>query len=140
MSALDMGHARLNFNDFRPTNGMTNNISHDMSPYGNQQSQPSSAITNGQPHYSYDSAMGHQEVTPTNMSVKQEEADPGSYGRPTLPNVNGLSNGQDHTARWNGSFNAGGDGQPQDNFLMNPSMASGPHPNKAGPALTVHPF
>ncbi|KAL1592361.1 hypothetical protein SLS60_011440 [Paraconiothyrium brasiliense] len=140
MSALDMGHARLNFNDFRPTNGMTNNMSHDMSPYGNQQSQPATAVTNGQPHYSYDSAMGHQEITPTSMSVKQEDADPASYGRPNLPSVNGLANGQDRSAHWNGSFNANGDGQSQDNFLMNSSMASGPHPTKAGGVLTVNNF
>ncbi|KAF1980219.1 hypothetical protein BU23DRAFT_4708 [Bimuria novae-zelandiae CBS 107.79] len=123
MSALDMGHPRLNFNDFRATNGMANNMSHDMSPYGNQQSQPTSAVTNGQPHYSYDSAMGHQDIPSTSMPIKQEDAESASYGRPTLPNVNGLANGQDHSGRWNGSYSGNGDGQSQaDNFLMNSSM------------------
>ena len=142
MSALDMQHARLNFNDFRAPNGMANNMSHDMSPYGNnQQSQPAGAVSNGQPHYSYDSAMGHQDITPASMTVKQEEGDSGSYGRPTLPNVNGHANGQDHSARWNGSFSGNGDAQSQDNFLnMNSSMASGPHPTKAGGVLTVNNF
>jgi hypothetical protein len=139
MSALEMGHARLNFNDFRSNNGMPNNMSHDMSPYANQQSQPASTVTNGQPHYSYDNAMGHQDMNSTNM--KQEDNESASYGRPTLPNVNGLPNGQDHSARWNGSFNGNGDAQSQDNFLnMNSSMASGPHPTKAGGVLTVNNF
>lgn len=132
MSALDMAHNRINFNDFRGPNGMPNNMSHDMNQYANQQSQPPT----GQPHYSYDGAM-NPEIAQNNMSVKQEESDSASYGRPTLPNVDGLANGSDHSARWNGSYN----GQAQENFLMNPSMASGPHnPGKAGGVLTVNNF
>lgn len=141
MSALDMGHARLNFNDFRATNGMANGMSHDMSPYANQPNQSAAGVANGQPHYSYDNAMGHQDIAPSSMSVKQEDNESAPYGRPTLPNVNGIPNGQDHATRWNGSFSGNGDNQSQDNFLnMNSSMASGPHPTKAGGVLTVNNF
>jgi len=130
LSALEMGSNRMSFNDYRP-NGM---LSHDINSYGNQQSQPPTSVTSAQSHYSYDNAMGHQDMTPTSMPVKSEDSSSASYGRPTLPNVDGFANGQDHTVRWNGSFN----GEPQDNFLMNSSMASGPHPGKPAGVLTVN--
>lgn len=132
MSALELGNNRLNFNDYRPAN----NLPHDLNSYGSQQNQTSTAVTSAPNQYSYDNSMAHPEMTQSGMPVKSEDTSSATYGRPTLPNVDGLSNGQDNSVRWNGSFN----GEPQDNFLMTSSMASGPHPGKAAGVLTVNTF
>ncbi|KAF2113431.1 fungal-specific transcription factor domain-containing protein [Lophiotrema nucula] len=126
LSALDFGsNGRVNFNsgDFRAPGAVPNGLSHDLSSYGAQHNQNSGAGTNGANPYNYDHATGHPDMGQNNMPVKSEDTNASSYARPTLPNVEGLSNPQDSTLRWNSSF--GGD-HSQDNFLMNPSMASGP--------------
>ncbi|KAF2636913.1 hypothetical protein P280DRAFT_521819 [Massarina eburnea CBS 473.64] len=121
MSALELSNNRINFNDFRGSNGMH----HDMNAYGGQQNH-APTNSNGAYQNSYENAMSHSEMGQNNMPIKTEDPGSGNYGR-TLPNVEGLQNGQDNSVRWNGAFN----GEPQDNFLMGSSMASGPHPGKA---------
>jgi hypothetical protein len=125
MSALDTANGRVNFNgyDFRGSSGLSNNMTHDMSSYSTQQSQNSGAVGGSANQYNYE---------PNAMPVKSEDSTPGSYGRPTLPNVDGMSNAQG----WNGSFNT----DQQDNYLMTSSMASGPIPGKTSGVLTVNNF
>ncbi|PVH91382.1 hypothetical protein DM02DRAFT_705047 [Periconia macrospinosa] len=127
MSALELGNNRINFNDFRGTNGLPNHMTHDMNAYGSQQNHSPASATNGTYQNGYENPISHPEMTQSNLPIKGEDSNSTAYGRPTLPNVDGLSNGQDNSVRWNGSSN----GEPQDNFLMNSSMASGPHPGKA---------
>ncbi|KAF2019407.1 hypothetical protein BU24DRAFT_406076 [Aaosphaeria arxii CBS 175.79] len=129
MSALEFGNPRVNYNgnDYRGASGLSNNISaHDLNSYGAQQGQNPANVSGGPNHYNYDAGVNHPEMTQNNMPVKSEDANPTSYPRPTLPNVDGISNPQDSPLRWNGSFN----GEHQDNFLMTSSMASGPIPGK----------
>ncbi|KAF1960805.1 hypothetical protein CC80DRAFT_544204 [Byssothecium circinans] len=129
MSALELSNNRINFNDFRSANGMPN-MHHDMNSYGAQQNHASTA-PNGTYQSNYENAIAHAEMNQNNMPIKQEDSNSGNFGRPTLPNLNGsgLSNGQDNSVRWNGTFN----NEPHDHFLMGSSMASGPHPGKAIP-------
>jgi hypothetical protein len=136
MSALELSNNRLNFNDYRAANGLPNNLSHDMSGYGNQQSQ-GPAVTSAPNQYSYETAMAQNDMAQNNMPIKSENGNSAPYARPTLPNMDGLSNGQDNSGRWNNSYN----NEPQSDFLMNSSMASGPpHPGKATGVLTVNDF
>jgi hypothetical protein len=135
MSALELSNNRLNFNDYRAANGLPNNMSHDLNGYGTQQSQ-APAVTSAPNQYSYDTNMAHPEMAQNNMPLKSEGDSSAPYGRPTLPNMDGLSNGQDSAARWSNSYD-----EPQNNFLMTSSMASGPpHPGKATGVLTVNNF
>ena len=136
MSALEFANNRANFNgnEFRGANGLPSNLSHDMNAYGTQQNQTSAAAPIVANHYGYVHATGHSEM-PQNI-IKSEDANSSAYGRPTLPNVEGMSATQDNSLRWNSSFN----GENQDNFIMNSSMASGPHPAKAPGVLTVNHF
>jgi len=138
LSALEFANNRVNFNgnDFRGSNGLPSNLSHDMSPYGNQQNQTSAAAANSANHYGYSHAGGHSEIPQNSLPMKSDDAASTPYGRPTLQNADGLSSNQDNSLRWNSSFN----GEPQDNFLMNSSMASGPHPSKTPGVLTVNNF
>lgn len=138
MSALDFANGRVNFNgnDFRGPSALANNIPHDMNAYGHQQGQNSGPVSGNANHYGYDHAVGHSEMTQNNMPVKSEDTNPASYSRPTLPNVDGMSNAQDNNIRWNGTFN----GDHQDNFLMTSSMASGPNPGKTSVVLTASTF
>jgi hypothetical protein len=131
MSSLDMGNNRINFNEYRGTNGMQNNMHYDINSYGTQQNHAPSAST-GAYQNGYDNAM-HAKMNQQNSNpIKTEDTNSASYARPTLPNVEGLSNGQDNTIGWNGNFN----GEPQDQFSMASSMASGPHPGKSAGVLT----
>jgi hypothetical protein len=137
MSALELNNNRLNFNDYRAANGLSSNLSHDLGGYGTQQAPASTAVSSASNQYSYDTAMAHSDMAQNNMPIKSEDGNSASYGRPTLPNMDGLSNGHDNSARWNGSFND----EQQNNFLMTSSMASGPpHPGKATGVLTVNNF
>jgi hypothetical protein len=133
MSALELNNNRLNFNDYRAANGLPNNLSHD--PYAQQAQAPT--VTSAPNQYSYETAMAQSEMAQNNMPIKSEDGSSAPYGRPTLPNMDGLSNGQDNSARWNGYSND----EPQNNYLMTSSMASGPpHPGKATGVLTVNNF
>lgn len=136
MSALELSNNRINFNDFRGPNGLPNHMTHDMNAYGAQQNHSPASATNGAYQNGYEQPISHPEMTQSNLPIKTEDNNSNAYGRPTLPNVDGLPNGQDNSVRWNGSFN----GEPQDNFLMNSSMASGPHPGKAVGVLTGNNF
>ena len=136
MSALELSNNRLNFNDYRAANGLPSNLSHDLGGYGTQQSQ-GPAVTSAPNQYNYETAMAQSEMAQNSMPIKSEDGSSAPYGRPTLPNMNGLSNGQDNSARWSNSYND----EPQSNFLMTSSMASGPpHPGKATGVLTVNDF
>jgi len=132
MSALELNNNRLNFNDYRAANGLPN-MSHD--PYAQQAQAPT--VTSAPNQYSYETAMAQSEMAQNNMPIKSEDGSSAPYGRPTLPNMDGLSNGQDNSGRWNGYSND----EPQNNYLMTSSMASGPpHPGKATGVLTVNNF
>ncbi|CAI6337106.1 unnamed protein product [Periconia digitata] len=121
MSALELSNNnRMNFNDFRGANGIPNHMTHDVNSYGSQQNHSPASASNGAYQNGYDGAMSHSEMAQNNMPIKSEESNSNAYGRPTLPNVDGISNGQDSSVRWSGPFN----GEPQDNFLMSSSMAS----------------
>jgi hypothetical protein len=136
LSALEFANSRANFNnnEFRGSNGLPSNLSHDMNAYAPQQNQTSAAAPNTANHYSYGHAAGHSEMPQNN--IKSEDTNSAAYGRPTLPNVDGMSTTPDNSLRWNSSFN----GENQDNFIMNSSMASGPHSAKAPGVLTVNHF
>jgi len=139
MSALDFANGRVNFNgnDFRGASGLSNNLSHDLHSYGAQQNPNSGVVSGNTNHYGYEHAASHPEIVQNNMSIKTEDTNAAAYGRPTLPNVDGMPNAQDSSVRWNGSFN----GDHQDNFLMTSSMASGPIPGKTSSGiLTVNNF
>ena len=103
--------ANFNGNEFRGANGLPSNLSHDMNAYGTQQNQTSAAAPIVGNHYGYVHATGHSEM-PQNI-IKSEDANSSAYGRPTLPNVEGMSATQDNSLRWNSSFN----GENQDNFI-----------------------
>jgi hypothetical protein len=137
LSALEYGpNGRVNFNsgDFRNPSGLPGSLSHDLSPYGSQPNQNANSVPNSSSAYGYDAP--HPEMSQGNMPVKSEDT-AASYARPTLPNVESLSNGQDNSIRWNGSFSAD---HQQDNFLMNPSMASAQNPSRISGVLTVNNF
>lgn len=139
LSALELGNGRVNFNggDFRAPNGLGSNLSHELSPYGSQQSHTPVSASGAPNAYSYDHGVSQPDMTQTGISGKGEDTNHSTpYGRPTLPNVENLSNAQDNPLRWNGSFN----GDAQDNFLMTSSMASGPNPGNIGGVLTVKNF
>jgi hypothetical protein len=134
MSALDFANGRVNFNgnDYRGAPGIASNLSHDMNSYGAQQNQNLGPVAGNANHYNYDHAVSHPEMTQSSLAVKSEDGNAASYGRPTLPNVDGMSH--ENALRWNGSFN----GDHQDNFLM--TSASGPIPGKTSGILTVNNF
>ncbi|KAF2180571.1 hypothetical protein K469DRAFT_692765 [Zopfia rhizophila CBS 207.26] len=136
LSALEFGNGRFNVNgnDFRVSTGLQNNLSHGLNPYGSQQSQAPAPVSNTTHPYSYNHAVTNPEMPQNSMPVKSEDTSSATYGRPTLPNVDGIANAQDNTLRWNGSFNT----EPQDNFLMTSSMASGPTPGKPTDFLTMN--
>ena len=138
LSALEFANNRINFsgNDFRGSNGLPSNLSHDMSSYASQQNQTSATTTTTGNHYSYNHTNSHSEMPQNGLPIKSEDTASTSYGRSTLPNTDGISTNQDNSLRWSNSFNA----EPQDNFLMNSSMASGPHPSKTPGVLTVNNF
>jgi len=99
ISAMDFQNARMNFNDYRP-DGVPNG-------YGQQQ-QPPQATSNGSDpstHYSYDHTSNGSMAPQNGMPVKSEAGEPTSYGVSTLPNVDGMNNGQDGSLWRNGSFN-----------------------------------
>ncbi|KAL6711035.1 hypothetical protein ACN47E_006910 [Coniothyrium glycines] len=111
MSALEYANPRMNFNDFRP-DGVTNGFS---------QQQPANTSDAGN-HYSYDHAAANNAMAHNGMPVKTEAGDPSSYGVSALPNVDGMSNGQDGSLWRNGTFNG-------DSHLMNSSTTSDDTPN-----------
>jgi hypothetical protein len=102
MSAMEFANARINFNDYQP-NGAPNGYAQQQ-----QQQQQPQAPTNGSDpssHYSYEHASTNGSMAQNGMTVKSEAADPASYGASTLPNVDGMPNGQDGSMWRNGSFN-----------------------------------
>lgn len=112
MSALEFATPRMNFNDYTP-----------------QQNQ-SSAVPGSNNHYDY----GHSGAPNTAMSqngmpVKTEGGDAASYGVTSMPNVDGMPNGQNGSMWHNGTFNG-------DSHLMNSSTAGGPYQPKAAGVLT----
>lgn len=122
MSALEFANSRMNFNDFRPE-GVPNG-------YTQQQNQNTAAVADSNTHYSnYDHGSANNAMTQNSIPVKSEGADTGSYGVSTLPNVDGMSNGQDASLWRNGTFS----GESQ---LMNPSTAGGPYQSKSTGVLT----
>jgi hypothetical protein len=129
MSGLDFASGRPNFegNDYR-----TSNLSHGMSSYASQQNQPSTQVSSSTNHYGYESSMGNPELT-QNIPVKSEPNATAAYGRPSLPNVDGLNGAHETGLRWNGAFQT----DSQDNFLMQSSMASGPTPLEISGILTA---
>ncbi|KAH8729112.1 fungal-specific transcription factor domain-containing protein [Phaeosphaeriaceae sp. PMI808] len=116
MSALEFQNQRMNFNDFRPEA-----VSND---YAAQQNQNASNVP-GANHYNYDhSPTANNAMSHNGMPVKTEGPDTSSYGVSSLPNVDGLSNGQDGSLWRNGTFNG-------DSHLMTSSTAGGPYQPKA---------
>lgn len=120
MSALEFANNRMNFNDFRP-DGVPNG-------YAQQQAQNTSAPDAGN-HYGYDHGAASNGIGQNGMPVKTESGDPASYGVPSMPNVDGMSNGQDASLWRNGSFNG-------ESHLMNTSTAGGPYQPKSAGVLT----
>lgn len=119
MSALDYANpGRMNFNDFRP-DGVSNG-------FPPQQQANTSDAGN---HYSYDHATNNA-MAQNGLPVKSEAGDAGSYGVSSLPNVDGMSNGQDGSLWRNGTFNG-------DSHLMNSSTAGGPYQPKPAGVLTA---
>ncbi|KAF1995416.1 hypothetical protein P154DRAFT_548506 [Amniculicola lignicola CBS 123094] len=125
MSALEFANTRINYNgnDFRGSNGIPSNLSQDMSAYSSPQAQHSGNGSSAATPYSYDHTVNQSDMSQNNMPMKTEGSNSATYGRPTLPNVDGMPNTHDNTLRWNTSYT-----EQQDNFLMNSSMASGPNP------------
>jgi hypothetical protein len=116
MSAMDFANNRMNFNDYRP-DGLANGYAQQQQQQ--QQPQPTANGSDPNAHYNnYDHASTNGAMAQNGMTVKSEAADPASYGgASTLPNVDGMTNGQDGSLWRNGSFN--GD-------MNNSSTAGGP--------------
>lgn len=117
MSAMEFANAnaRMNFNDYRP-DGVPNGYA----PQQQQQQQQPQAASNGSDpnaHYNYDHAPTNGAMAQNGIAVKSESSDPASYGVSSLPNVDGMANGQDGALWRNGSFS--GD-------MNNSSTAGGP--------------
>ncbi|KAF1843563.1 uncharacterized protein K460DRAFT_147450 [Cucurbitaria berberidis CBS 394.84] len=112
MSALEFANPRMNFNDFRP-DGVPNGYAQQQQ----QQAQHGSNVQDGGNHYNYDHAAGNNAMAQNGMPVKTEGAESASYGVAPLPNVDGISNGQDGTIWRNGSFNG-------ESHLLNSSTTS----------------
>jgi hypothetical protein len=123
MSALEYNNnQRMNFNDFRP-----DALSND---YAAQQNQNASAVPGGNNHFNYEHPAANNNTLSNNgMPVKTEGPDATTYGVQSLPNVEGLSNGQDSSLWRNGTFNG-------DSHLMTSSTAGGPYQPKATGVLT----
>ena len=102
MSAMEFANARINFNDYQQ-NGVPNGYAQQQ----HQQQQPQNTSNGSDPssHYSYDHASTNGSMAQNGMTVKTEASDPASYGASTLPNVEGMPNGQDGSMWRNGSFN-----------------------------------
>ncbi|CAN9179782.1 hypothetical protein AA0119_g4961 [Alternaria tenuissima] len=101
MSAMDFANNRMNFNDYRP-DGVPNGYAQQQQ----QQPQPTANGSDPNSHYNYDHASTNGSMAQNGMTVKSEAADPASYGGvSTLPNVDGMPNGQDGSLWRNGSFN-----------------------------------
>jgi hypothetical protein len=120
MSALDFQNRNLNFNDFRSE--MPNG-------YAPQQNQNDSIVPGANNHYAYEHSVAtNGGMSQNGMPVKTEGQDATSYGVASLPNVDGMSNGQDV---WrNGTFNNG------DSHLLTSSTAGGPYQPKTAGVLT----
>ncbi|KAH6611929.1 fungal-specific transcription factor domain-containing protein [Boeremia exigua] len=112
MSALDTyGQARLNFNDYRP-NAMSN------AQQQQQQQQNNAAAADQANHFSYNHPAVNNDMAQNNMPVKSEGGDPTPYGVTSMPNVDGISNGQDSSMwRNGGAFNG------ESHFTNGSSMA-----------------
>lgn len=95
---MEFANARINFNDYQP-NGVPNGYP--------QQQQPQNTSNGSDPssHYSYDHTPTNGSMAQNGMTVKTEATDPASYGASTLPNADGMPNGQDGAMWRNGSFN-----------------------------------
>lgn len=124
MSAMDFANARMNFNDYRP-DGVPNGYpqqqqQQQQSQQQQQQQQQPQPPTNGSDpnaHYNSEHASTNGSMAQNGLTVKTEGTDPTSYGVSSLPNVDGMTNGQDGSLWRNGSFN--GD-------MNNSSTAGGP--------------
>jgi hypothetical protein len=68
-----------------------------------------------------------------NLQAKTEEPNSMYGGRPSLPNLDGLANGQEQDVKWGNSFHP----EAQDGFMISSSMASGPNPAKPESDLTL---
>ncbi|EOA84019.1 uncharacterized protein SETTUDRAFT_93013 [Exserohilum turcica Et28A] len=112
MSAMDFANARMNFNDYRP-DGVPNGYpqqqqQQQQSQQQQQQQQQPQPPTNGSDpnaHYNYEHASTNGSMAQNGLTVKTEGTDPTSYGVSSLPNVDGMTNGQDGSLWRNGSFN-----------------------------------
>ncbi|KAF1838258.1 hypothetical protein BDW02DRAFT_585942 [Decorospora gaudefroyi] len=106
MSAMDFNNARMNFNDYRP-DGVSNGYAQPQQQPPQPQPQPPNASNGSDPsaHYSYDHASTNGSMAQNGMTVKSEAPDASSYGVATLPNVDGMTNGQDGSLWRNGPFN-----------------------------------
>ncbi|OCK76622.1 hypothetical protein K432DRAFT_396278 [Lepidopterella palustris CBS 459.81] len=137
LSSLDFANGRVNFdpNDFRTPSNLPNNMAHNLNSYSTQHGQPGGQMSNSSNPFAYNAAVSNAEL-PQNMPVKSEDSNSNIYGRPSLPNLDGLSNGQDADLRWGNSFHH----EAQDGFMLQSSMASGPAPAKAEVDLTVNNF
>jgi len=137
--SLDFANSgRISFdasNDFRTSTTLPGNITHSLTAYGTQQGQPSGQMSNSPNPFGYNSSVTNAEMAQS-MAVKSEDSNSGIYSRPNLPNIDGLSNGQENDLRWSNSFHP----EAQDNFMLPSSMASDPNPAKAEVDLTVNNF
>ena len=132
MSALDSyGNARINFNDYR-SNGMPNNVSHEVNQFAPQQNQNNSVAPGAPNHFSYDHPSVNNDMAQNNMPVKSEGGDSTAYGVSSLPNVDGLPNGGQDNSMWRNGATFNGEAQ----FSNGSSMAGGPNQHKATGVLT----
>lgn len=122
LSALEFQNRGMtNYGDFR------NDIPNDYAAAA-QQNQTASMVPGAGNHYNYEHpAAANGGMTQNGMPVKTEGSDTPSYGGASLPNVDGMSGGQDV---WRtGTFNG-------DSHLMTSSTAGGPYQPKAAGVLT----
>lgn len=113
-------YSRVNFdgNGYRTSAGLQNGVSHASNPYASQQTQPSQMSTSTNA-YGYGDTMGGSDLT-QGGTIKPEANGPLPYGRPPIPNANGMNSAQENGMRWNGAFTA----ESQDNFAFQSSMTS----------------
>ncbi|KAF2489287.1 hypothetical protein BU16DRAFT_598185 [Lophium mytilinum] len=136
LSGIDFQNGRVGYDgstDYRTSN-LSGNLAN-LHAYNTQPGQSAGQMPNNPNAFNYAPASSADMAQ--NMIAKTESPNSMYGGRPSLPNIDGLANGQEHDAKWGNQFHQ----EAQDGgFMLSSSMASGPNPANADTNLTVNQF
>lgn len=135
LSGLEFATGRVGYDgttDFRTSN-LSGNLAHNLHAYNTQPGQAPGQLQNSSNAFNYAPASSADMAQ--SLSAKADEPNSMYGGRPSLPNLDGLANGQEHD-KWGNSFHP----ETQDGFMLSSSMASGPTPAQADTDLTITQF